>query len=145
MLFRSDWNADVPANGAAQLGELAEADALGGGKPEQVYVRLTAEGFAAPANGYFLRDHKDLALPEATVRVTAGAGEGEVVVTASGGLARMVKLELPAAGVRFSDDYFDLLPGESRTVRIAKADGAVDLSGLTVMAVNGKGRVGFMA
>src|SRR5690606_31736424 len=106
-----DWDAEVPANGAVQLGEPAEDTVVGSMRAEGVYVRLTAEGFDAPANGYFLRDHKDLALPTATIQVTAGAGKDEVVVSASGGLARMVKLELPASGIRFSDNYFDLLPG----------------------------------
>jgi len=137
LLGEREWQADVPANGAVKIGELAEPEALMGGRPEQVYVRLTAEGFDAPANGYFLRDHKDLALPKASVRAAKTEADGEVVVTAEGGLARMVKLELPAGNLRFSDNYFDLLPGEQRTVRIARADGApADLDGLTVSAIN---------
>jgi len=108
-----------------------------GGRPEQVYVRLEAEGFDAPANGYFLRDHKDLALPKAAVRAEAAGAPGEVAVTAEGGLARMVKLELPAGNLRFSDNYFDLLPGEKRTVLVTRADGTpADLTGLMVRAIN---------
>jgi beta-mannosidase len=137
LLGERAWEAEVPANAAVKIGELAEREALMGGRPERVYVRLTAGGFDAPANGYFLRDHKNLALPKVAVRAEATGAPGEVVVTAEGGLARMVKLELPAGNLRFSDNYFDLLPGEARTVRISRADGApADLSGLTVSAVN---------
>jgi len=137
LLGERAWEAEVPANAAVKIGELAEREALMGGRPERVYVRLAAGGFGAPANGYFLRDHKDLALPKVAVRAEATGAPGEVVVTAEGGLARMVKLELPAGNLRFSDNYFDLLPGEARTVRISRADGApADLSGLTVSAVN---------
>ena len=137
LLGERAWEADVPANAAVKLGELDEADALMGGRPEQVYVRLEAEGFDAPANGYFLRDHKDLALPKAAVRAEAAGAPGEVAVTAEGGLARMVKLELPAGNLRFSDNYFDLLPGEKRTVLVTRADGTpADLTGLMVRAIN---------
>lgn len=138
LLGEHAWEAEVPANAAVKIGELAERDALAGGRPEQVYVRLAAEGFDAPANGYFLRDHKDLALPKVKVAAKATGKAGEVAVTAEGGLARMVKLELPAGNLRFSDNCFDLLPGETRTVRITRADGApADLDGLRVSAVNG--------
>ncbi|MDO3408482.1 glycoside hydrolase family 2 protein [Saccharibacillus sp. CPCC 101409] len=42
-----------------------------------------------------------------------------VTVKASGSLARMVKLELPLGRVRFSDNFFDLPPGENKTVEIS--------------------------
>src|SRR5690606_8916804 len=96
-----------------------------------------AEGFEAMANGYFLRDHKDLRLPAVRVTATAEAGESLVRVKAEGGLARMVKLELPQGNLRYSDNFFDLLPGEERLVRITDAAGSpVPLTGLTVAAVN---------
>ncbi|OWR33100.1 beta-mannosidase [Saccharibacillus sp. O23] len=47
-----------------------------------------------------------------------------VEIRASVSLARMVKLELPLGRVRFSDNYFDLLPGESRTVEVSMLDGS---------------------
>ncbi|OWA34307.1 beta-mannosidase [Saccharibacillus sp. O16] len=66
-----------------------------------------------------------------------------VTVRASGSLARMVKLELPLGRVRFSDNYFDLLPGESRTIELSMLDGselteAFALENLRVSAINRK-------
>jgi len=102
-----------------------------------VVVSLTAEGFDAPANVLYLRDHKDLRLPAAELIVTVDEAEQTVRVAARGGLARMVKLDVPRGNVRFSDNFFDLLPGEERLVRIADPRGGrVDLAGLRVSAIN---------
>lgn len=65
----------------------------------------------------------------------------QVTVQASASFARMVKLELPLGRVRFSDNYFDLLPGESRTVELSMLDGselpiAFVLENLRVSAIN---------
>ncbi|MEJ8306513.1 beta-mannosidase [Saccharibacillus sacchari] len=65
----------------------------------------------------------------------------QVTVQASASFARMVKLELPLGRVRFSDNYFDLLPGESRTIELSMLDGselpiAFVLENLRVSAIN---------
>ncbi|MEC0140760.1 hypothetical protein P4H94_28355, partial [Paenibacillus macerans] len=55
------------------------------------------------------------------------------------GAARFVKLELPLGRVRYSDNYFDLLPGESRTVHISHPKGQLlPWAKLRVSALNGK-------
>lgn len=64
-----------------------------------------------------------------------------VEIRASGSLARMVKLELPLGRVRFGDNYFDLLPGENRTVELSMLDGSeleedFVLENLRVSAIN---------
>ena len=54
------------------------------------------------------------------------------------GIARLVKLELPLGRVRFSDNYFDLLPGESRTVRLRHPEQlSLPWTELRVSAMNG--------
>ncbi|WP_059042383.1 beta-mannosidase [Paenibacillus rubinfantis] len=114
----------VPPQTALPLGSLGEAEALAGLAPEEVLVELSATGFAAPANHYYLRDPKELRLPVAELDVQVDEAEQTVTVTASGrSVARLVKLELPLGGVRFSDNYFDLLPGEQRTVHLRHPEG----------------------
>ncbi|WNQ10157.1 glycoside hydrolase family 2 protein [Paenibacillus aurantius] len=129
--------AKVPANGAVELGRLPEAEVLNGRPAEEVVVELMAEGWEAPANRYFLRDPKDLRLPAAVLKVEKGGEDGTVRITADSVLARMVKLELPQGNVRFSDNFFDLLPGETRTVSVTDAAGnPVPLDKLMVSALN---------
>lgn len=136
-LFARSFEADVPPCGAVQLASLSEADALGGRSAAEVVVRLTAEGFEAPDNVFYLRDPKELRLPRTTLRVTRDDLAGTVTVEAVGSHARMVKLDLPQGNIRFSDNFFDLLPGERRTVTLTDAAGsAAALDGLRVSALN---------
>lgn len=64
--------------------------------------------------------------------------EQSVTVTACDAIARMVKLELPMGRIRFSDNYFNLLPGESRTVTLRHPEmQALPFTQLRVSAMNG--------
>ncbi|CAG7655876.1 glycoside hydrolase family 2 protein [Paenibacillus allorhizosphaerae] len=131
------FDASVPVNQAVRIGSLTEAEALNDHAPEEVVVKLTAEGFAAPANVFYLRDPKDLRMPAADLRMEASEAEQTVTVTAGRTIARMVKIDLPQGNIRFSDNYFDLLPGEQATVRISHPDGTkVPFEGLRVSALN---------
>ncbi|WP_080832864.1 beta-mannosidase [Cohnella massiliensis] len=137
MVFEREFAADVPAGGAVELGSLTEAEALNGRAAEEVVVRLSADGFDAPDNLYYLRDHKDLRLPTTELKVTADPAAQTVTVEAGAYLARMAKIDLPRGNVRFSDNFFDLLPGERKTVVLADPrGGAVSLAGLAVTAIN---------
>ncbi|MFH5182876.1 glycosyl hydrolase 2 galactose-binding domain-containing protein [Paenibacillus sp. TAB 01] len=138
-LFERTFDAAVPANGAVQLGSLTEAEVLNGSAAEEVVVKLTANGFDAPDNVYYLRDPKELRLPAASLKVVADEEEQTVTVTAEGHHARLVKIDLPQGNIRFSDNFFDLLPGESVTVRIRDPKGnRVSFAGLNVSALNGR-------
>lgn len=140
-VFETEFEANVPANGAVRLGTLSERDVLNGRAAEDVVVVLTAQGFEAPANVVYLRDPKDLRLPAAELDVVVNEAESTVRVTARGHLARFVKLDLPQGNVRFSDNFFDLLPGESKTVRVTDRTGEpVSLARLSVSALNVKQR-----
>jgi len=125
----SEKRFDVEAAGfapAQRVGELSEPEALAGAaSAEEVMVELTAQGFGAPANRYYLRDPKDLRLPQASLAAEIDREAGTVTVTAAAGrgVARLVKLELPLGRVRYSDNYFDLLPGESRIVELRHPEG----------------------
>ncbi|WP_172251814.1 beta-mannosidase [Saccharibacillus deserti] len=59
-----------------------------------------------------------------TAEAEPPASAVKVTIQAAGTLARMVKLELPLGRVRFSDNFFDLLPGELREVALSLLDGS---------------------
>ncbi|MNC13816.1 hypothetical protein D3C75_615730 [compost metagenome] len=139
MHFRHTFQAEVPANGAVCLGSLPEVQALNGCSAEEAVVVLEAQGWDAPVNMYYLRDHKDLRLPKGTMTVECDPREQTVTVTAGSALLRMVKLELPEGSLRFSDNYFDLLPGTWRKIAIDNRRGKpVSLNGLQVSALNSR-------
>ena len=136
-LYTSAYGVKVPAQSSMQITALEEAEVLGTKRAEEVMVELQAEGFVAPMNRYFLRDPKDVMLPHSRLSVHVNEEEQSVTVNASVAIARMVKLELPVGRVRFSDNYFDLLPGESRTVTLQHPEmQALPLKELRVSAMN---------
>ncbi|WP_405131986.1 glycoside hydrolase family 2 protein [Paenibacillus sp. FSL H8-0317] len=138
-IYSSSHAVEVTSQSSRCIAELTEVEVLQGRRAEEVMVELVSEGFAAPSNRYFLRDPKDVTLPESQLSVHVNEEEQSVTVTGSGAIARLVKLELPLGRVRFSDNYFDLLPGESRTVRLRHPEqSSLPLKELRVSAMNGR-------
>ena len=67
---------------------------------------------------YFVNT-KDLELPKTPIKQKTTFTEGHYEVTLSAKeLAKDVFIQIPVQGARFSDNFFDLLPGESRTIII---------------------------
>ncbi|MDF2926018.1 MAG: glycoside hydrolase family 2 protein [Paenibacillaceae bacterium] len=136
-VYTGEWTACVAANSALELGQVSEAEVLGGRAAGEVAVKVESVDGLIPANRYYLRDHKDLQLPAVMLQARVNVEDSSVTVTAAGGLARMVKLDLPLGNIRFSANYFDLEQGESCVVEIRDAAGnGVSLAGLRVSAVN---------
>jgi len=136
-VFNHVFDAKIPSNGAIQLGSLLETEVLNGRAAEEVVVTLEAEGFEAPDNFFYLRDPKDLRMPATTLKVDVNEIEQTITVMAEGNHARMVKIELQQGNVRFSDNFFDLLPGQQKVVRIHDPrQKRVSLEDVNVSALN---------
>lgn len=68
---------------------------------------------------YFFKYTKDLDLPQCNVEYHVKTQEGKCEVTlTSSKLAKDVFIQIPIQGARFSDNFFDLLPGEKRKITI---------------------------
>jgi beta-mannosidase len=136
-IYESVFEAIVPANTAVELGSVEENDVLSGIDANQVVVRLSAEDWDAPDNLYYLRDPKDLNMPAAVLEVEVNEAKQTIEVSCADTLARMVRIDLPHSGIRLSDNYFDLMPGERRTIQITHNTGKrVTMDGLSVTAFN---------
>ena len=71
---------------------------------------------------YFART-KDLNLPKAKIDYKTRTFDGRCEITLnSKQLAKDVFIQVPMQGAHFSDNFFDLLPGESRKIVITSAD-----------------------
>ena len=69
-------------------------------------------------NNYFYWPNK-LNLPEPTIKQKVAYADGKYTVTLwSNYLAKDVFVEIPVQGAKFTDNFFDLLPGEKKTVVI---------------------------
>jgi beta-mannosidase len=135
-VYSKEFSIHVKGNASARIASLTEAEILQGHSAQQVVVRLRSRNKKAEDNYYYLRNHKDLELPKAKLQVKVLPEQQEVEI-GTDRFARFVKLELPEEKIVFSDNFFDLLPGEKKRIRIRHLDGkTVSLDGLRVSAIN---------
>ena len=68
---------------------------------------------------YFFEPTKNLNLPQATISYKLKQADGKCELTLSSAqLAKDVFIQIPIQGARFSDNFFDLLPGETKKITI---------------------------
>jgi len=135
-LFRTTMEVTIPENVSKMVVCFTEEELLGGYSANEAVICLSSLNEKAQRNVYYFRDHKDLVLPESPLVVEVDAKEQKVTVH-SERLARMVKLEVPLEKVTFSENFVDILPGETITIEIGHLENRpVDLSELSVTAIN---------
>ena len=121
---------DVPANASTKVAAIDTRTLLNGAAPEEVVIQAT---FTAAGktyrNNYFLVQQKTMNYPKATLHCKVDRAGGEYDVTVrSDNFARGVYLSVEGETAHFSDNFFDLMPGETRTVRVASELNAKQLA-----------------
>lgn len=121
---------DVPANASTKVAAIDTRTLLNGAAPEEVVIQAT---FTAAGktyrNNYFLVQQKTMNYPKATLHCKVDRAGGEYDVTVrSDNFARGVYLSVEGETAHFSDNFFDLMPGETRTVRVASELNAKELA-----------------
>lgn len=144
VLWDSTLRVNVPANSNVELLRGADAELLRGADPRTTY--LVAEGVVGGdslRSIYWFVPFKELDLPEADYTVSyrqAGARSVEAVLTARN-LLKSVLFEAEALQDNPSDAYFDVLPGETKTVVLnftedIPAEGGIEALGISVRTLN---------
>ena len=73
---------------------------------------------------YYFAHPKDQQLPKAKLKCQLKEKDGVCELTIkTDKLARDIFIEVPVQGVRFSDNFFDLLPGQKKTIVISSPEG----------------------
>ncbi len=91
---------------------------------------LKAGGVVMSRNVIYFAAAKDESLPRPVIASSVRAdGKDFVVTLASNALARDVYVSFGDAEAKYSDNYFDLLPGEEKQVRVTSAEGLEALRG----------------
>ena len=112
----------VPANTSQCVYRIKPDTWLSPEEQQRCFMQLTLKdkaGNTLAETVYFFRKTKDLLLPETTVSCKMKQKDGMCELTLfSPTLAKDVFIEIPLQGARFSDNFFDLLPGERKTVVI---------------------------
>ena len=120
----------IPANASTKVASIDTQALLNGAAPEDVVIQAT---FTAAGktyrNNYFLVQQKMMNYPKTTLHCKiARIGTGYDVTVRSDNFARGVYLSVEGETVHFSDNFFDLMPGETRTVRVASKLNAKELA-----------------
>ncbi|HSY40283.1 MAG TPA: glycoside hydrolase family 2 protein [Polyangia bacterium] len=125
--WRFERDVTVKALASEPQFSASRRDILKGVDPSHVVLvaELTAGGVSVSRNLFYFRKTRDLALPlpELAIAVTPHRIGATVKVTARR-FARAVWLSTPDGDGTFSDNFFDLLPGETATVEWTPALGA---------------------
>lgn len=138
LLCQRDYSIEVCGNDKRLLDVIPEQDLLKGMDPAKVVMVLRSKHGAAEDQFVYLRSHKEMEFQPTRVQVAVDEQEGLVRLKADG-VARMVKLELDEAWLSLSDNFFDLLPGEEKVVRITHSAGKmIPWHTLSVSALNAK-------
>ena len=90
--------------------------------PRNTFLLMTlkdAKGKVLSEEIYYFNYPKDQELPMAKVTYKVKQMDGKCEVTLSTKqLARDIFIEIPVQGVRFTDNFFDLLPGQTKKIVI---------------------------
>ena len=111
---------DVPANSSIRFHQ--EDYATLATDPTRTFLLMTLkskDGKELSKEIFYFNYPKDQNLPQANIRYKIKQEDGRCEVTLqSKQLARDVFIEIPYQGARFTDNFFDLLPGETRKITI---------------------------
>jgi beta-mannosidase len=125
-LHEEELRITVPANSANLILRIP-ASTLSGDDPARRYLYTRSARGLFPDNRHFFVDIKGLKrLPAslcvekaATPQLRSGQADGCVEVrVASDVYAYFTKLTVPIEGTRFSDNYFDVFPGQEKVIRV---------------------------
>ena len=117
----------LPANTSKLFYQEPVEQALAGRDSATTFMHMVVKskkGEVLSDEIYYFAHPKDQLLPKTPLQwqVKQKKGYCEVTVKADK-LARDIFIEVPVQGVRFSDNFFDLLPGQKKKVIITSPDG----------------------
>lgn len=121
VLFEKRKQVTLPANTSKIQYSSPLTDILGGKEKNEVVVnaRFMTKEEPIVSNNYFLTRYKEIHFPKATVQTEiAPATDGFDITITSDVFARGVFLSINGIDNFFSDNYFDLLPGEKAVVHV---------------------------
>ena len=117
----------LPANTSKLFYQEPVEQALAGRDSATTFMHMVVKskkGEVLSDEIYYFAHPKDQLLPKTPLQWQVKQKKGYCEVTVKAGkLARDIFIEVPVQGVRFSDNFFDLLPGQKKKVIITSPDG----------------------
>ncbi|MFW5438205.1 beta-mannosidase [Paenibacillus apiarius] len=136
VLLKREFDVSVEPNSKMQAAVLSEAELTNGADAADVICVLSSGNGVTEDNFVYLRDYKDMRFDETKLQVEVDEAAA-VMRVAADRAARMVKIELDEEWLVFSDNFFDLLPGQVKEIRISQSEGKrIPWDTLRVSALN---------
>jgi beta-mannosidase len=118
ILSQGEVNAHVPPNSVIQMARITP-EILGTGNRQRQYLWVRSSGGHFPDNRHFFAEIKDLVRHRPNVQVVWHQdGDALIADISTDTYAYFARLFVPLEGTRYSDNWFDVPPGETRRVRI---------------------------
>jgi beta-mannosidase len=125
IVYQKSRQVTLPANSSKVQFTESLTTLLNGKSRNEVVVNTrfieSSKKLSIVSNNYFLARYKDIDFPEATITASSApstTGDGYQVTVKSDVFARGVFLSIEGIDNFFSDNYFDLLPGEPQTIHV---------------------------
>jgi len=116
---RSDLQIKPLSSAVVKSFDKAELSAERDTKEIFLQCALLVEGEVVSSNEYFFHPFKELNLPEPEIKLSIEKVEaGWAINVSSKRFAKGVYLESDLPGILFSDNFFDLVPGQAKLVKI---------------------------
>lgn len=136
ILFSEQIEAKVGPNDVKNLAVFSEKELLKGAEPESVVIRLKSFKGIFADNLYYLRDFKEMNYPAVKLDIVRSC-EDRTISIKSNCLARFVTLDIPQEEVVCSDNFFDLLPGETKVIQLRHLSGKeIMMDKINIFAIN---------
>lgn len=120
---KEQMKTDLAANVSMKVKEQKLSDVFSQERLNEVFADIQLydnQGNEINRQIFFPSKTKDLKLPDVKIFKTLRFKNGQIEVTLkTDKLAKDVFVEIPLQGARFSDNFFDLLPGETKIIRIS--------------------------
>lgn len=117
---------EAPANSSVKVFGKPLDEWADEGQRKECYLLLSLkdrQGREIARDIHYFVPTKDLNLPRAVVKSKLKVSDGRCEVTLSSSkLAKDVFVQIPYQGARFTDNFFDLLPGETRKIVITSPE-----------------------
>lgn len=117
---------EASANSSAKIFSRALNDWADAAQRKNCFLLTTLKdksGHEIARDVHYFTPTKELELPQTNITYKVKTLDGQCEITLkSSKLAKDVFIQIPFQGARFSDNFFDLLPGESRKVTITSPD-----------------------
>lgn len=125
-LLQKSAKVEVAANTSAKVFSCALDEWADETQRKECYLLLSLkdrQGKEITRDIHYFLPTKDLNLPQTTVNSKLKVQDGRCEVTLSSSkLAKDIFVQIPYQGARFTDNFFDLLPGETRKIVITSPE-----------------------